>query len=96
MAKGYVINTYRAIHDPVALSVYAKLAGPAVEAFGGRILVRGSPIKTYKAGLPLRAVVVEFDSVETAQAAYESDRYQEALRALGCGAERDIRIVEGV
>jgi hypothetical protein len=26
---------------------YAKLAGPAVQAFGGRFLVRGNPVKTY-------------------------------------------------
>ncbi len=96
MAKGYIINSYRAIHDPSALASYAKLAGPAVEACGGRILVRGSPVKTYEAGLALRAVVVEFDSVEIAQAAYESDAYQDALRALGNGAERDIRVIEGV
>lgn len=96
MPKGYIINTYRAIHDPFALATYAKLAGPAVEALGGRILVRGSPVKTYEAGLPLRAVVVEFDNVEQAQAAYESGKYQDALRALGDGAERDIRIVAGL
>jgi len=46
MAKGYSITTYRAIHDPNALAAYAKLAGPAVQAFGGRFLVRGNPVKT--------------------------------------------------
>jgi uncharacterized protein (DUF1330 family) len=96
MAKGYSITTYRAIHDPNALAAYAKLAGPAVQAFGGRFLVRGNPVKTYERGLNLRAVVVEFESVERAQAALESPAYQEALRALGDGAERDIRIIEGV
>lgn len=96
MAKGYSINTYRAIDDPVAFAAYAKLAGPAVQASGGRFLVRGNPVKTYEAGLNQRVVVVEFDSVEQAQAAYESHGYQEALRALGHGAERDIRIVEGL
>jgi uncharacterized protein (DUF1330 family) len=96
MAKGYAINTYRSIHDPVAFAAYAKLAGPAVQASGGRFLVRGSPVKTYEAGLNQRVGVVEFDSVEQAQAAYEGQGYQEALRALGNAAERDIRIVEGL
>jgi uncharacterized protein (DUF1330 family) len=41
-----------------------------------------------------RTVVIEFDSVEQAVAAYESASYQEALRALGDGAERDLRIIE--
>jgi uncharacterized protein (DUF1330 family) len=38
---------------------------------------------------------VEFDSYEIALAARESEAYQKALQALGSGAERDFRIVEG-
>jgi uncharacterized protein (DUF1330 family) len=41
-----------------------------------------------------RTVVIEFDSVEQAFAAYESPGYQEALRVLADGAERDLRFVE--
>ena len=45
---------------------------------------------------PERTVIIEFDSVEAAAAAYDSPAYQEALQALGDGAERDLRIVEAV
>ena len=38
----------------------------------------------------------EFPSVEKAIAAYQSPAYQNALKALGNGAVRDIRIVEGL
>jgi len=41
-------------------------------------------------------VLIEFDSVEQAIAAHDSPGYQAALAALGDGAVRDIRIVEGV
>jgi uncharacterized protein (DUF1330 family) len=41
-------------------------------------------------------VLIEFDSVEKAIAAYETPAYRAAIAALGDGAERDIRIVEGV
>jgi uncharacterized protein (DUF1330 family) len=41
-------------------------------------------------------VVIEFDSAAAAVAAHDSPGYQAALKALGKGAERDIRIVEGV
>jgi uncharacterized protein (DUF1330 family) len=41
-------------------------------------------------------VLIEFDSVEKAIAAHDSEAYQEALRALGNAAKRDVRIVEGV
>ena len=95
MAKGYWIATYRSIKNPDALAAYAKLAGPAIQAGGGRFLVRGTPVKTYEAGLDQRAVVIEFDSVQQAVAAHDSPGYQAALKALGGGAERDIRIVEG-
>jgi uncharacterized protein (DUF1330 family) len=96
MAKAYWITTYRNISNPDALAAYAKLAGPAIEAGGGRIVVRGMPSKVYEAGLNQRTVVIEFDSVARATAAHDSDGYKAALKALGNAAERDIRICEGV
>jgi uncharacterized protein (DUF1330 family) len=41
-------------------------------------------------------VLIEFDSVEQAVAAHDSPAYQAALAALGNGAQREIRIIEGV
>ncbi|MDB0053131.1 DUF1330 domain-containing protein, partial [Ascidiaceihabitans sp.] len=38
----------------------------------------------------------EFQSYELALAAYESPQYQEALAALDGGADRDVRIFEGL
>ncbi len=95
MAKAYWIACYRSIKNPEALAAYAKLAAPAIQAGGGRFLVRGMPAKVYEAGLEQRTVVIEFDSVPQAMAAHDSAGYQEALRALGSAAERDMRIVEG-
>ena len=74
----------------------ASLAVPAVQSFGGRFLTSSkSQIQAHEAGLPQRTVVVEFDSYDTALAAHESEAYKKALGALGSGAERDFRIVEG-
>ena len=95
MAKGYWITCYRSISDPDALAAYAKLAGPAITANGGRFLARGVAAKTYEQGLAQRTVLVEFESVERAIAAHDSPAYQAALAALGAACERDIRIVEG-
>jgi len=95
MPKVYWVGTYRSISNPDKLAAYAKLAPAAIAAHGGKFLVRGTPVKTYEAGLNQRTVVIEFDSVEQAVAAHDSPAYQEALAALGDGAERDIRIVEG-
>jgi uncharacterized protein (DUF1330 family) len=96
MAKAYWVVTYRAIKNQDAFAAYAKLAAPAVQASGGRFIVRGNPAKTYEAGMNQRVVVIEFDSLHKALAAHDTKEYGAALEALGNGAERDIRIVEGV
>lgn len=95
MAKAYWVATYRKVNDPDKLAAYAQLAGPAISAGGGRFLARGMPAKVYEAGLQQRTVIVEFDSVAAAVATHDSPAYQKAMDALGDGAERDIRIVEG-
>jgi uncharacterized protein (DUF1330 family) len=96
MKKGYWVVAYRSITDESALKAYGALALPAIESFGGRVLTRStSQIQAHEAGMPLRAIVVEFDSYEIALAARNSDAYQKAVHALGAGAERDFRIVEG-
>ncbi|MYW02434.1 DUF1330 domain-containing protein [Streptomyces sp. SID3343] len=96
MAKGYWVSVYPAISDPEGLTAYDKLAGPAVQAGGGRLLSRGSRIVAHEAGITQRVVLIEFDSFEQAVAAYESEAYQKALTALPDGYERDFRITEGI
>jgi uncharacterized protein (DUF1330 family) len=96
MAKGYWINMFRKVNDPAKVEAYRNLAGPAMQAAGAKFLVRGMPAKTYELGMMERVVVIEFDSVEKAIATHDSPGYQAALTALGDGADRDLRIVEGL
>ncbi|MGH8687685.1 MAG: DUF1330 domain-containing protein [Burkholderiales bacterium] len=97
MPKGYMVVQYHSLSKPDALAAYAKLAGTAIQQYGGKFLVRGVAVKTYEAGKAERTVVVEFSSVEKARAAYDGPEYQKALDVLGKGAAiRDMRIVEGV
>jgi uncharacterized protein (DUF1330 family) len=96
MPKAYWINAVRSVKDPQKVAAYVELAGPAMQAAGGRFLARGEPARVFESGVMARTVVIEFDSVEAAVGAYESEAYQEALRALGDGAERDLRIVEAL
>ena len=95
MRKGYWITLYRSVSNPAALAAYAKAAGPAITAGGGRFLVRGTPAKTYEAGLDQRTIVIEFDSLAKAIATYESAEYQAAKKLLEGATERDVRMVEG-
>ncbi len=94
MPKAYWIAAYRSISDPAALAEYARIAGPAIQAAGGRFLARGIPSVVYEAGVNERAVLIEFDSVAQAVAAHDSPEYDRALKALGDGAVRDIRVIE--
>jgi len=96
LPKTFWISTYRVINDADKLAAYAKLAGPAILAGGGRFLARGLPAMVYELGIKQRTVLVEFDSVAQAMAAHDSPAYKAALDALGDGADREIRIVEGV
>ena len=48
MANAYWVATYRSISNPDALAAYAKLAGPAIQAGGGRFLARGTAAKAYE------------------------------------------------
>lgn len=96
MAKGYWVGTYRSISNPDAMAAYAKLAGPAIAAGGGKFLVRGNPAHTYEAGMNQRTVVIEFPSVAAAIAAHDSPGYQAALKEMGNAAVRDIRICDGL
>jgi uncharacterized protein (DUF1330 family) len=96
MKKGYWVVTYRSISDEAAANAYGALAVPVVESFGGRFLTKSSSqVQAHEAGLQQRVVLVEFDSYEIALAARQSESYQKALQALGSGAVRDFRIVEG-
>lgn len=92
----YWINSFTAVHDDAKLARYIELAGPAMRAAGGVFLARGNPVHTLEGSNGLRTTVIRFESADAAVAAYHSPAYQEALAALGDGAERDIRILNGV
>ena len=96
MPKAYWVTCYRSISDPQKVAAYAKLAPAATAQFGARYLARGTAGAAYEAGQKERIVITEFPSFEKAVAAYNSPGYKEALKALGNGAVRDIRIVEGL
>lgn len=96
MAKAYWVATYKSVSNPEAFAEYAKLAPAAITAGGGKFIARGNPAKVYENAVNARVVLIEFPSAQAAIAAHDSPGYQAALKALGNGCDRDIRIVEGV
>lgn len=95
MAKAYWISAYHEVYDNDKLAAYAKLAGPAIQAAGGKFLARGTAAKAYEAGILQRTVIVEFADLATAVACHDGAGYQAALKALDGGVKRDLRVVEG-
>ena len=96
MKKGYWVVAYRSVSDESALKRYGELALPAIEAGGGKLLIRAAAVEARESGLNQRIVVTEFENFEEALSTCNSAAYQEALKVLGSAAERDFRIVESV
>lgn len=86
------------ISDPSQYDKYRLLTPGAIEAAGGRFVVRGGRCETLEGDWnPSRVVVVMFDTYDQAKAFYDSPLYVEA-RAARAGATRifNMIVVEGV
>ena len=96
MAKAYVIVDIK-VTDPVQYEQYRALAGPAVEAGGGRFIVRGGVTEVLEGDrVPNRVVILEFLSMDATRAWYESPQYVEARAAREGAANGSFIAVEGV
>ena len=80
--------------DAEAYGRYARLAGPAIAAFGGVFLARGGRYVQLEGNDRARNVVARFPSLEAAQACYDSPAYQAALAHAKGASERDLMILE--
>jgi uncharacterized protein (DUF1330 family) len=92
----YVIASVTEAHDDEALAEYRRRNTAAVEAHGGRFVVRGGAIEVLEGDwAPLRVVVMEFDDVDAARRWYESDEYQQAIPIRQGASTTGILVVEG-
>ena len=82
------------VTDAQAYGEYAKLAGPAIAAHGGRFVARGGKYVTLEGKERARHVVARFPSLEAAEACYHSPEYQKALDHARDASERDLIIVD--
>jgi uncharacterized protein (DUF1330 family) len=75
---------------------YSELSGPSVERHGGRFLARGGALRVLEGDWePERLVVIEFPSIDAAQAWYDSDDYHEARAAREDAGTWRMVVVEG-
>ncbi len=84
------------VTDPVQYEDYKKLTPAAIEAAGGKFIVRGGEHETLE-GEPdsRRIVVAEFETIEAAKAFYNSELYVEARRVRDGAANMQMVVVQG-
>ena len=76
---------------------YTKLTPGAIEAYGGKFIVRGGEVETLEGPEETRRVVVlEFPDSASARAFYSSEQYQRAKKVREGAAEASFILVEGV
>ena len=92
----YVINDME-VTDPVLFEQYRRLSPPTIALYGGRFLARGGATRTLEGRWsPRRLVILEFDSVERAQAWLESPEYAPARKLRQASAQSSLIVTEGV
>ena len=97
MAKAYVVAVYNKIIDPEKLKNYIQDSTPVMGAHGAKALAIGSNILNISKleGIPPeRAVIMEFEGVEAAQKAFQSNQANE--EKLEGGVDRVMFVLEGV
>ena len=97
MAKAYVVAVYNKIIDPEKLKNYIQDSRPVMGAQGAKALAIGSNISNISKleGIPPeRAVIMEFEGVEAAQKAFQSNQSNE--EKLKGGVDRVMFVLEGV
>ena len=76
---------------------YSPIAGKAITGNGGKYLARGGKVAAIEGEPPKpRTVVIQFDSIEKAEAAFKSAEYKEGRKIGDKYAKFRIFAVEGV
>tara|TARA_Y100001970_G_scaffold289103_1_gene418413 strand:+ start:1432 stop:1725 length:294 start_codon:yes stop_codon:yes gene_type:complete len=95
MTKGYWI-AFVNVKNRKEYQKYVDLAGPAVNLYGGKFIVRGGKSLNIEGKKFERIVVSVFESSAKAIECYNSKEYQNALNYLNDNnSERIIHIAEG-
>ncbi len=95
MPKGYLIAHIR-VHDKDAFEEFKKLSGAAIAKYNGKVLVRNPAPDHREGGAKGLAILIEFESYDSAKFFYESDAYSEARVVREKISDTDLILVEGL
>jgi len=94
MPKGYWV-AHVTVDDPSAYEAYRAANAVAFQKYGARFLVRGAPQEVREGSLRPRTVVIDFPTLEAAQACYDSPEYRAAKALRDPVSQGDLCIVAG-
>jgi len=83
--------------EPGVFAAYGPLAAASIAKFGGRYLAKGADIRLLEGDgpAPLAMAVLEFPSVEQAEAWFASEDYQTAANIRRGGARNRFLLIDG-
>ena len=85
------------VEDKDRYETYKRMVPPTLTPYGGRFIVRGGEVETLEGEWsPKRVVIVEFPSVEHAQAWWSSGEYAEAKALRQATARTRMIVVAGI
>lgn len=84
------------VKDPVRYEDYKRMVPASLKPYGGRFIVRGGAVQVQEGTWrPKRLVILEFPSVDRAQAWYDSPEYAPAKALRQATSSADLLIVSG-
>ena len=95
MAKGYLVAHIR-VRDKGGFEKFAQMSGPAISEYGGKVLVRNPAPEVREGSVSGIAIVIEFESLDSARKFYESEKYTAARKVRQLAADTDLILVEGL
>lgn len=94
MAKGYWIARVD-VSDPEAYKSYIAANAEPLARFGARFIVRGGRYDAVEGAARARNIVIEFPSMEAAQACWHDEAYQRAKALRTATSIAEIIVIEG-
>jgi uncharacterized protein (DUF1330 family) len=93
MPKAFLV-AHIEVHDLDTYAFYAQASTLAQKKYGARAMARGGRFEVLEGPQRSRHVILEFDSLEKAQAYYASPEYQAARQHRIRSSEGEFYIVE--
>jgi uncharacterized protein (DUF1330 family) len=84
------------VTDPATFQKYAEATRTSVPAAGGRVIVRGGKTFVVNGSPPRQVVVIQWDSLDTARAFFESEGYKQLAPVRDRGSNFRAFVIEGV